>query len=172
MYFAFYLLNKFPNIQVDTLTISKKQFDYVSEKSKSLGYESNLNVIYKDYREHLGQYNRVYSIEMFEAVGMEFWNDYFSKIRDLLIPKGIFSMQTIVIDNKYFNKYIVSRKEIKKGSNIWNLDKLEEIGADPENFIKINNLTIEPNNLECNKKYTAHELKIQKIRGAQLPLNP
>ncbi len=129
--FAFYLLNKFPNIKVDTLTISKKQFDYVSEKSKLLGYENNLNVIYRDYREHLGQYNRVYSIEMFEAVGIEFWNDFFSKIRDLLIPKGIFSMQTIVIDNKYFknyaNKIDFIQKYIFPGGMLPSINELDKI---------------------------------------------
>ena len=140
--FAFYLLNKFPDIKVDTLTISKKQFDYVSEKSKSLGYESNLNVIYKDYREHLGQYNRVYSIEMFEAVGMEFWNDYFSKIRDLLIPKGIFSMQTIVIDNKYFYKYINKidfiQKYIFPGGMLPSIHELDKIAKNLNFKFKLN----------------------------------
>ncbi|MDG2007714.1 MAG: cyclopropane-fatty-acyl-phospholipid synthase [Alphaproteobacteria bacterium] len=140
--FAFYLLNKFPDIQVDTLTISKKQFDYVSEKSKTYGFEKRLNVIYRDYREHLGQYNRVYSIEMFEAVGMEFWNDYFSKIRDLLIPKGVFSMQTIVIDNKYFKNYIKKidfiQKYIFPGGMLPCMNELDKIAKNLNFTFKLN----------------------------------
>ena len=129
--FAFYLLGKFSDIKVDTLTISKKQFEYVKEKSKLLGYSNRLNIIYKDYREHRGKYNRVYSIEMFEAVGREFWHDYFFKIRDLLLPKGIFSMQTIVIDNMYFKSYVKKidfiQKYIFPGGMLPSVEELSKI---------------------------------------------
>ncbi len=103
--FAFYLLAKYPDISVDTLTISKEQFDYVSKKAQLLKLEDRLNIIYRDYREHQGRYARIYSIEMFEAVGMQYWQTYFDKVKELLEPAGTFSMQTIVIFEDFFDQY-------------------------------------------------------------------
>ena len=94
--FAFYLLSRFPDIKIDTLTISREQHDFVQNKIHQLGLEDRMQVIYRDYRDHIGQYSRIYSIEMFEAVGMQYWQTYFDKVKDLLKPSGVFSMQTIV----------------------------------------------------------------------------
>ena len=103
--FAFYLISKYPNITIDTLTISQEQYDFVKSKIEENHLQGNLNVIFKDYREHQGEYSRIYSIEMFEAVGMQYWQIYFDKIKDLLKPSGVFSMQTIVIFEGLFEKY-------------------------------------------------------------------
>ena len=103
--FAFYLISKFPDITIDTLTISQEQYDFVKSKIEENHLQGNLNVIFKDYREHQGEYSRIYSIEMFEAVGMQYWQIYFDKIKDLLKPSGVFSMQTIVIFEELFEKY-------------------------------------------------------------------
>ena len=103
--FAFYLISKYPDITIDTLTISQEQYDFVKSKIEENHLQGKLNVIYKDYREHQGEYSRIYSIEMFEAVGMQYWQTYFDKVKDLLKPSGIFSMQTIVIFEELFEKY-------------------------------------------------------------------
>jgi cyclopropane-fatty-acyl-phospholipid synthase len=103
--FAFYLISKYPDITIDTLTISQEQYDFVKSKIEENHLQGNLNVIFKDYREHQGEYSRIYSIEMFEAVGMQYWQIYFDKIKDLLKPSGVFSMQTIVIFEGLFDKY-------------------------------------------------------------------
>ena len=103
--FAFYLISKYPDITIDTLTISQEQYDFVKSKIEENHLQGNLNVIFKDYREHQGEYSRIYSIEMFEAVGMQYWQIYFDKIKDLLKPSGVFSMQTIVIFEGLFEKY-------------------------------------------------------------------
>tara|TARA_B100000965_G_C19564646_1_gene746221 strand:+ start:427 stop:1596 length:1170 start_codon:yes stop_codon:yes gene_type:complete len=103
--FAFYLIAKYPNITIDTLTISQEQYEFVKSKIKMHQLQGKLNVIYKDYREHKGQYSRIYSIEMFEAVGMQYWQIYFDKVKDLLKPSGVFSMQTIVIFEELFERY-------------------------------------------------------------------
>jgi cyclopropane-fatty-acyl-phospholipid synthase len=103
--FAFYLLSQFPDIKIDTLTISREQHDFVQNKIKQLGLEDRMQVIYRDYRDHIGQYSRIYSIEMFEAVGMQYWQTYFDKVKDLLKPSGVFSMQTIVIFDGFFDRY-------------------------------------------------------------------
>ena len=103
--FAFYLLSGFPDIKIDTLTISREPHDFVQNKIHQLGLEDLMQVIYRDYRDHIGQYSRIYSIEMFEAVGMQYWQTYFDKVKDLLKPSGVFSMQTIVIFDGLFDRY-------------------------------------------------------------------
>tara|TARA_Y100001935_G_scaffold26595_1_gene20109 strand:+ start:1308 stop:2477 length:1170 start_codon:yes stop_codon:yes gene_type:complete len=103
--FAFYLISKYPNITIDTITISQEQYDFVKRKIYKNNLDGKVNVIYRDYREHQGQYSRIYSIEMFEAVGMQYWQTYFDKVKDLLSPSGVFSMQTIVIFEDLFEKY-------------------------------------------------------------------
>jgi cyclopropane-fatty-acyl-phospholipid synthase len=94
-----------PTISVDTLTISQEQFNFVHSKIQELGLKDRMRVIYRDYREHQGQYSRIYSIEMFEAVGIQYWQTYFDKVKELLKPQGIFSMQTIVIFDGFFERY-------------------------------------------------------------------
>ena len=132
--FAFYLLSKFPNIKVDTLTISQEQFSFVQAKIKELGLQDRMTVIYRDYREHQGQYSRIYSIEMFEAVGIQYWQTYFDKVKELLIPKGIFSMQTIVIFDGFFERYAEKidfiQKYIFPGGMLPSPQKLQQIAQE------------------------------------------
>ncbi len=132
--FAFYLLSKFPNIKVDTLTISQEQFSFVQAKIQELGLQDRMTVIYRDYREHQGQYSRIYSIEMFEAVGIQYWQTYFDKVKELLIPKGIFSMQTIVIFDGFFERYAKKidfiQKYIFPGGMLPSPQKLQQIAQE------------------------------------------
>ena len=132
--FAFYLLSKFPKIKVDTLTISKEQFNFVQAKIKELGLQDRMKVIYRDYREHQGQYSRIYSIEMFEAVGIQYWQTYFDKVKELLKPQGVFSMQTIVIFDGFFERYAQKidfiQKYIFPGGMLPSPQKLQQIARE------------------------------------------
>ena len=132
--FAFYLLSKFPTISVDTLTISQEQFNFVHSKIQELGLKDRMRVIYRDYREHQGQYSRIYSIEMFEAVGIQYWQTYFDKVKELLKPQGIFSMQTIVIFDGFFERYSKKidfiQKYIFPGGMLPSPQKLQQIAME------------------------------------------
>ena len=132
--FAFYLLSKFPTISVDTLTISKEQYNFVHSKIQELGLKDRMRVIYRDYREHQGQYSRIYSIEMFEAVGIQYWQTYFDKVKELLKPQGIFSMQTIVIFDGFFERYSKKidfiQKYIFPGGMLPSPQKLQQIAQE------------------------------------------
>jgi cyclopropane-fatty-acyl-phospholipid synthase len=132
--FAFYLLSKFPTISVDTLTISQEQFNFVHSKIQELGLQDRMQVIYRDYREHQGQYSRIYSIEMFEAVGIKYWQTYFDKVKELLKPQGIFSMQTIVIFDGFFERYSKKidfiQKYIFPGGMLPSPQKLKQIAQE------------------------------------------
>ena len=83
--------------QLDSITISKEQFKYSTDLHKN---NSNVNVIYDDYRNVTKRYNSIVSIEMFEAVGQEYWSTYFQKIYNLLSKNGKAVIQTITIDDK------------------------------------------------------------------------
>ena len=113
------------------MTISKEQFDFVQSQIIKKNLQGKVNVIYRDYREHQGEYSRIYSIEMFEAVGMQYWQAYFDKVKDLLKPAGVFSMQTIVIFEGLFEKYSRKidfiQKYIFPGGMLPTVEKLENI---------------------------------------------
>ena len=74
---------------------------------------SNVNIIYDDYRNITKKYNSIVSIEMFEAVGQEYWNTYFQKINNLLVKNGKAVVQTITIDDKLFDAYRNSTDAIR-----------------------------------------------------------
>ena len=141
--FAFYFISKFPDIKIDTLTISKEQYEFVKTKIREHHLENKLNVIYKDYREHQGEYSRIYSIEMFEAVGIQYWQTYFEKIKDLLKPSGVFSMQTIVIFEDFFERYTRKidfiQKYIFPGGMLPSVKALEKIANQKKFDFQIKN---------------------------------
>jgi cyclopropane-fatty-acyl-phospholipid synthase len=96
--------------KIDSITISKEQYKHSVNLHKD---NSNINVIYEDYRNVAKSYNSIVSIEMFEAVGQEYWNTYFQKINNLLIKNGKAVIQTITIDDKLFNNYKSSTDAIR-----------------------------------------------------------
>lgn len=82
------------------LTISEAQHEFAS---KRLGKDAIIAL--EDYRHQKGLYDQIVSIEMFEAVGEEFWPTYFLKLKSLLSKKGKAMVQTITIDDTYFERY-------------------------------------------------------------------
>ena len=82
------------------LTISKDQHDYARKRLKG-----DAVISLEDYRLQTGRYDHIVSIEMFEAVGEEFWPVYFSRIKSLLSDKGKAVIQTITIKDHYFHRY-------------------------------------------------------------------
>lgn len=91
------------------ITISKAQFNYASERLKDS--EVDFEVI--DYRDVVGKYDAIVSIEMFEAVGEQYWQTYFEKIKELLSESGVAIIQTITIGDQYFANYRKSGDAIR-----------------------------------------------------------
>ncbi|MEQ1877514.1 MAG: cyclopropane-fatty-acyl-phospholipid synthase family protein [Bdellovibrionia bacterium] len=88
--------------KVKTITISQKQFDYASALVKREGLEDRVEVVLQDYRDVEGQFDKIVSIEMIEAVGDKYFETFFEKCRDLLRPEGRLGIQTILYpDHKY-----------------------------------------------------------------------
>ena len=92
-------------INVTGLTISKEQFDYASSRITNLG--ATQKILYEDYRVHEGLYDAVVSIEMLEAVGSKYWNEYFNSIKRFLKPGSSALVQVITMHDEYFKTYNV-----------------------------------------------------------------
>jgi cyclopropane-fatty-acyl-phospholipid synthase len=95
------------NISVEAITISKEQYRFVKDHVlEDISQTSaNSDVILQDYRDCNKQYDGIVSIEMFEAVGEEYWNTYFNTIYRCLKPGKRAVIQSIVIDEGLFPKY-------------------------------------------------------------------
>ncbi len=90
---------------VTGLTISKEQFDFAQERIHKAGLSDRVTFKLQDYRDETGTYDRIASIEMFEAVGEAFWPAYFEQLRDRLRPGGTAGIQVITIRDESFKVY-------------------------------------------------------------------
>ncbi|MBX2867543.1 MAG: cyclopropane-fatty-acyl-phospholipid synthase family protein [Acidiferrobacterales bacterium] len=145
---AIYLASNF-GCKVTTTTISHEQYEYAKAQIKQHGLENQITLLEKDYRLLEGQFDKLVSIEMIEAVGQKYLSTYFKKCNDLLKTGGKMLIQAITIPEQ---RYQYARKNIdfiqryifpggslpsvevimKNTGNFTNLqiDDLEDIGLD------------------------------------------
>ncbi|GIU65867.1 SAM-dependent methyltransferase [Candidatus Phycosocius spiralis] len=90
---------------VTGLTISKEQHNYAVERLDRAGLSHLTDIQLTDYRDIQGEFDAVVSIEMFEAVGEEYWPTYFDKVNSVLKPGGKAGLQIITIDESLFDVY-------------------------------------------------------------------
>ena len=91
---------------VTTTTISDEQYRHVLEWRSRLGAAgSRIDVLRADYRELTGRFDKMVSIEMFEAVGLGRYDEYFAAVDRLLAPEGAMLLQTITVDDQWFPHY-------------------------------------------------------------------
>jgi cyclopropane-fatty-acyl-phospholipid synthase len=86
--------------EIKGITLSEEQHRFAQAR---LG--NNVHIALEDYRHQTGIYDRILSIEMFEAVGERFWPVYFQKLKSLLAKNGKAVVQTITINEKDFPAY-------------------------------------------------------------------
>ena len=91
--------------RVTGLTISREQFDFATKRVADAGLSERVEIRMQDYRDEQGSYDAIASIEMFEAVGEEYWKTYFRQLRDRLVAGGRAGLQVITIDEKIFPNY-------------------------------------------------------------------
>ena len=131
------------------ITISPNQLKFAKNRIKQSKLEDKVSLELCDYRDLKGKYDRVVSIEMIEAVGEKYWNNYFRKIRDVLKKDGIAGIQVILMNNKNYKKYSKSVDFIQKyvfpGGMLPSQDKLNE------NYIEAG--LIEVNSYSFGKSY-------------------
>jgi len=88
--------------RVTTTTLSREQYEYTRKRVFEAGLEDSIEVLCKDYRDLEGRYDKLVSIEMIEAVGYEFYQNYFRKCSTLLQPGGLMVIQAITMaDQRY-----------------------------------------------------------------------
>jgi cyclopropane-fatty-acyl-phospholipid synthase len=91
--------------RVTTTTISRSQYDYVKERLAREGLQGRVELLFEDYRRLTGRYDKAVSIEMFEAVGLGFYDRFFSAVDRLLHPGGAMLLQTIWMNEDRFPRY-------------------------------------------------------------------
>jgi len=101
--FAIYAAQHY-GCKVTTTTISKEQYKYVRQKIKDLKLSHKISVLFSDYRHLKGQYDKLVSIEMLEAVGYQYYDTYFKVCSNLLKPQGLAVIQTITITDQRYEK--------------------------------------------------------------------
>jgi cyclopropane-fatty-acyl-phospholipid synthase len=136
--FAIYAANKY-GCHVTTTTISKQQFQYVKSKIKKLKLEKKVTVLFKDYRDLSGSYDKLVSIEMIEAVGHQYYNSYFQVISNLLKDDGEALIQAITIRDQRYKQAIKSidfiQKYIFPGSCIPSLTAMQNSLTDSTDMV-------------------------------------
>lgn len=91
--------------RVVALTLSREQAAFVRHRIARAGLADRVEVRLRDYRDVDGQFDKIASIEMFEAVGEENWGTYFETLRRRLVPGGRAALQVITIADEVFPRY-------------------------------------------------------------------
>ena len=93
---------------IEGLTISEQQFSYVNDLIKNNKLDKNIKITFKDYRklDATNYYDKIVSIEMFEAVGKEYWDIYFKNLNKVLKVNGKACFQIITINDDEYSNYI------------------------------------------------------------------
>jgi cyclopropane-fatty-acyl-phospholipid synthase len=91
--------------RVTSITVSQAQAEHARARVFREGLADQVDIVLQDYRDVKGQFDRVASIEMFEAVGERFWPIFFQRLRSRLRPDGLAGLQLITIADQYFEDY-------------------------------------------------------------------
>jgi cyclopropane-fatty-acyl-phospholipid synthase len=91
--------------RVTGITISQAQLEYAQQRITAAGLQDRVEFKLLDYRDLVGQFDHLVSIEMFEAVGERYWPDYFAMVRDRLAAGGRAVVQSITIADAKFERY-------------------------------------------------------------------
>ena len=92
-------------LQVTCLTISEEQFNYAVERIEKAGISEKVTFKLQDYRDEKGLYDGIASIEMFEAVGEQYWPVYFETVRERLKPGKTATFQIITVAHRRWKVY-------------------------------------------------------------------
>ena len=100
--------------RVTTTTISREQHDLAAARIQQAGLGDRITLLQSDYRDLTGQYDKLVSIEMIEAVGADFQDSYFAQIGRLLKPEGLALVQAITIEDHRYEQALASVDFIKR----------------------------------------------------------
>ena len=119
--------------RVTTTTISDEQYKLARRRVESEGLAGRVEVLRKDYRRLDGQFDKLVSIEMIEAVGHEYYGAFFRKCSDLLKTDGMMLLQSIVIADERYRQYLRTvdfiRRYIFSGGSLPSISVLTQVAA-------------------------------------------
>jgi cyclopropane-fatty-acyl-phospholipid synthase len=101
-------------VRVVGLTLSPSQLEAARARLAAQGLSDMVELRLQDYRDVTGTFDRIASIEMFEAVGRKFWPAYFATLRDRLAPGGLAGVQTITIADRLWDDYVSTADFIQR----------------------------------------------------------
>ncbi len=111
--FALYAAQHY-GCHVTTTTISREQHALASERVSAAGMGEHVELLLEDYRDLHGQYDKLVSIEMVEAIGAPYLDVYFEKLGNLLKPDGLALLQAITIEDHRYAQALTSVDFIKR----------------------------------------------------------
>jgi cyclopropane-fatty-acyl-phospholipid synthase len=100
--------------RVTTTTISVAQYEYACARIAAAGLQDRISLLLEDYRDLKGRYDKLVSIEMIEAVGAGYLDDYFRKCSDLLASDGAMLLQAITIQDQLYAQALRSVDYIQR----------------------------------------------------------
>jgi len=100
--------------RVTTTTISAEQRAVARERVRAAGLDDRVEVLFEDYRDLEGCYDKLVSVEMIEAVGWQYFDSYFRHCSELLRPGGLMLLQAILIDDEAYESEKGSRSFINQ----------------------------------------------------------
>lgn len=107
-------LAKDKKCDVTTVTLSVEQKKLCEERFKKEGVEDKIDILLKDYRDLKGEFDAIIAVEMFEAVGREYFHIFFKKCQELLKPSGVLVLQVITIPDQRYKAYSKGSDFIQK----------------------------------------------------------
>lgn len=99
---------------VTGVTLSPSQLEYAKKRAFEEGLSDRISFRLQDYRDVEERFDKIASIEMFEAVGREYWPAYFNKVRNALNPGGAAGLQIITIADRFYENYQSSTDFIQR----------------------------------------------------------
>ncbi|MEC9030569.1 MAG: cyclopropane-fatty-acyl-phospholipid synthase family protein, partial [Planctomycetota bacterium] len=111
--FAIHAAEKY-GCRVSATTISREQYNLARKRVRRKGLDDRVTILFKDYRELEGTYDKLVSIEMIEAVGHDFLGDFFTKCESLLAEDGAMALQGITMSEDFYEEYLRSADFIQR----------------------------------------------------------
>ena len=116
---------------VTTVTLSVEQKKLCEDRFKEHNIEDKINILLKDYRDLNGKFDAIIAVEMFEAVGKEYFHIFFKKCQELLKPNGVLVLQVITMPDQRYKNYSKGTDFIQKyifpGGHLPSISKILEV---------------------------------------------
>lgn len=117
--------------EVTTVTLSVEQKKLCENRFKEHNVEDKIDILLKDYRDLNGKFDAIIAVEMFEAVGKEYFHIFFKKCQELLKPNGVLVLQVITMPDQRYKAYSKGTDFIQKyifpGGHLPSISKILEV---------------------------------------------